>query len=69
MRKGEKIKVYVRGAGVTSEEDMVIVKETLFEIIAATDEYSSTEYNFNKKTGKCYNQSGFGFSWSIDPVN
>ena len=64
----KEIKVYVKGAGVTSSEMLLVRRESESEIVAVTSEDSETEYIFDRKTGKRKNpESMFGFTWSIDP--
>ena len=61
FKKGQKVRLLVHGAGVTSEEIATIIKVTKRAVFDGDRDY-------NPKTGKCLEDGVFGFWFEIKPL-
>ncbi len=70
LEPGDKIKVYLHGAGVTSSEEETVAKVGKKYLIIEADEGSPNK--FDMATGKCVNDAdprySFGFYRTIDKL-
>lgn len=65
----EKITVYFKCLGVTSDEEEIILKEDSDSVWIEDANPSGNPYKFDKQTGKCLNDNAmFGGSRFIKPI-